>query len=100
LPATELASVDLFLIEKNKEPVRSFSLQIPDSADGTPLFSSEAAAATTVDRLVERATILRFAGDSFRKAKTFTEPSWKNKLYSKRSMKQVVGEATRRLFWT
>ncbi len=32
------------------------------------LFSSEAAAASTVDRLVDRATILRFTGDSCRKA--------------------------------
>ncbi len=31
------------------------------------LFSSEAAAASTVDRLVDRATILRFTGDSLRK---------------------------------
>jgi DNA replication protein DnaC len=32
------------------------------------LFTSEAAAAATVDRLVDRATILRFTGDSLRKA--------------------------------
>ena len=32
------------------------------------LFSSEASAAATVDRLVDQATILRFTGDSFRKA--------------------------------